>query len=219
MNQLPEDRSKINTRFILLSDYKDQDSASYVFLNQDEIQLSSYVFLNASESDSIAESNFDPGKETKVIIHGFIDTGFVPWIKDMAEALLEYGDFNVVAVDWGGGSNALYSQAASNTRLVGLEVAYLIETLIVSWTYYSFIKNYTKCILERLQCQSRGFPLNRPFFGIAHIRIRRRKDRKIRIGSIGSHIRIGSGRSLIPTHASFRSIGSNRRRIRGCDPY
>lgn len=50
----------------------------------------------------------------------------------MSEALLEHGDFNVIATDWGGGSAVLYSQAAANTRLVGLEVSKLIAFLVVS---------------------------------------------------------------------------------------
>jgi len=45
--------------------------------------------------------------------------------------LLDYDDFNVISVDWGGGSSALYSQAAANTRLVALEVAALIKALQV----------------------------------------------------------------------------------------
>ena len=45
--------------------------------------------------------------------------------------LVAIGDFNVIAVDWGGGSASLYSQSAANTRLVALEVAYLISFLQV----------------------------------------------------------------------------------------
>ncbi len=37
----------------------------------------------------------------------------------------------MITVDWGGGSEALYSQAAANTRLVALEVAALVETILV----------------------------------------------------------------------------------------
>ena len=48
---------------------------------------------------------------------------------------MEYDDFNVIAVDWGGGSGSLYSQSAANTRLVGLEVAYLIQQLLVRITH------------------------------------------------------------------------------------
>ena len=50
----------------------------------------------------------------------------------MSEALLDHGDFNVVVVDWGGGSGSLYSQSAANTRLVGLEIAHLIESLVAN---------------------------------------------------------------------------------------
>ena len=59
----------------------------------------------------------------------------------MSEALLAIGDFNIIAVDWGGGSASLYSQSAANTRLVGLEVAYLINFLKVCFVFYK-IKNF-----------------------------------------------------------------------------
>ena len=49
----------------------------------------------------------------------------------MASALLAHGDYNVVIVRWGGGANCLYSQATANTRLVGLEVANLVNKLVV----------------------------------------------------------------------------------------
>ncbi len=49
----------------------------------------------------------------------------------MTYAYLDHGDYNVLAVDWGGGSAALYSQAAANTRLVALEVAAVIEAIMV----------------------------------------------------------------------------------------
>ena len=75
-------------------------------------------------------TTFNSTRPTKIIVHGFIDNGFVQWVQDMSEALLEYGDFNVVAVDWGGGSGSLYSQSAANTRLVGLEIAHFIENLV-----------------------------------------------------------------------------------------
>lgn len=47
----------------------------------------------------------------------------------MVRNLLAYDDYNVLTVDWSGGSRALYSQATANTRVVGLEVAHLINYL------------------------------------------------------------------------------------------
>ena len=49
----------------------------------------------------------------------------------MTSLLLLNNDVNVIVVDWGGGSSGLYSQAAANTRLVGLEVAALVDYLMV----------------------------------------------------------------------------------------
>ena len=49
----------------------------------------------------------------------------------MTNLFLLNGDVNVIVVDWGGGSSGLYSQTAANTRLVGLEVAALIDYLMV----------------------------------------------------------------------------------------
>ncbi|CAL4085513.1 unnamed protein product, partial [Meganyctiphanes norvegica] len=48
---------------------------------------------------------------------------------DMVQAFHSYGDINVITVDWSGGSLALYGQAVANTRVVGLEVAYLVNLL------------------------------------------------------------------------------------------
>lgn len=49
----------------------------------------------------------------------------------MKDELVKADDFNVVIVDWAGGSLPLYTQATANTRLVGLEVAHFINTLQV----------------------------------------------------------------------------------------
>jgi pancreatic triacylglycerol lipase len=58
-------------------------------------------------------------------------------MQEMSEALLAIDDFNVITVDWGDGSASLYSQSAANTRLVGLEVAYLINYLKVGHFRFS----------------------------------------------------------------------------------
>lgn len=50
----------------------------------------------------------------------------------MKDELIRAGDFNVIIVDWAGGSLPLYTQATANTRLVGLEVAHFVNTLEVN---------------------------------------------------------------------------------------
>jgi len=49
----------------------------------------------------------------------------------MCQQLTVVGDYNVFAVDWGGGSLPLYTQATANTRVTGLELAHFIKYLMV----------------------------------------------------------------------------------------
>lgn len=51
----------------------------------------------------------------------------------MKDAFLKQGDYNVINVDWGGGSLPPYTQATANTRLVGAEIALLINYLKVQF--------------------------------------------------------------------------------------
>lgn len=88
----------------------------------------------AEDKDSIANSHFRADRQIKFIIHGFIDTPLSNWVLEMKNELLEHSRNNqigmlVVIVDWAGGSLPLYTQATANTRLVGLELAYLIKKL------------------------------------------------------------------------------------------
>ena len=50
----------------------------------------------------------------------------------MASNLLNDGDYNVITVHWGDGASGDYITSACNIRLVGLEIALLVNTLIVS---------------------------------------------------------------------------------------
>ncbi|XP_057318014.1 pancreatic lipase-related protein 2-like [Microplitis mediator] len=108
-------RDVINTSFKL-----------YTNDNPSEGQL-----LVASKNSSSKGSSFDPKRKTKFIIHGFMDSSQNNWIKDLKNELLQHDDYNIIIVDWAGGSLLLlqYFQAVANTRLVGLEIAHLIRYL------------------------------------------------------------------------------------------
>ncbi|KAJ8959849.1 hypothetical protein NQ318_011582 [Aromia moschata] len=112
-NMFPLPRNVINTRFIL-----------YTRLNPLEGQI-----IKAN-NQSIEKSNLDIKKKMKFIIHGFIDTPLSNWVGDMRDELLRAQDMNVIIVDWAGGSLPLYTQATANTRLVGMEIANLINYLV-----------------------------------------------------------------------------------------
>jgi len=114
VNMMPQPRQVINTQFIL------RTRKAY----------ETPVLLNASHPNTILRSTFNGSNPTILIVHGFIDTGFVPWIVEMSEKLLLVENVNVIAVDWGGGSASMYSQSAANTRLVALEISFLLQHLM-----------------------------------------------------------------------------------------
>ncbi|XP_045200341.1 inactive pancreatic lipase-related protein 1-like [Mercenaria mercenaria] len=74
-------------------------------------------------------THFDSSKKTKVLIHGYLDSGSTAWMPQMSSELLKKGDFNVIIVDWGHGSKTDYQHAAANTFVVGAETALLLKYL------------------------------------------------------------------------------------------
>lgn len=114
---LPSDPETIGTKFVLHT----SDNAL-----QKEI-------LDTDNNASIINSRFDPLLKVKFIIHGFTQNGQTAWVNEMARELLRKEKLNVIVVDWGPGSSALnlnlYYAAAGNTRLVGAQVADMIDVL------------------------------------------------------------------------------------------
>lgn len=68
----------------------------------------------------------------KIIIHGWTHSGTEKWIRKMAAALHEIGDFNIIAVDWGQIAAKNYVLAAVATRSVGNFVGDFILSLNTS---------------------------------------------------------------------------------------
>ena len=92
----------------------------------------------------------------------------------MKDEFLTRGDFNVIGVYWPGGATAGYFQAAGNTRLVGVQVAYLIEQL----------HKYQRLRFSNVHII--GFSLGGHTAGFAGRKLRERGHRIARItGSVG----------------------------------
>ncbi|XP_064477565.1 pancreatic triacylglycerol lipase-like [Ornithodoros turicata] len=112
---LPNSRRAVNTTFLLFTRKNPKQE---------------HTLLWSSSLHDLRHSPFNASSRTKIIIHGWLDSiFFVGWMKEMAEALLLEGDYNVFLVDWKGGNGPPYAQATANTRLVGAEVALLIQKL------------------------------------------------------------------------------------------
>ncbi|CAL4117705.1 unnamed protein product, partial [Meganyctiphanes norvegica] len=116
VNFVPSSRKKIGTEF-------------YIHTRKNRNYVTNHEVV-AYQASTFNGTGFDASKPTKFIIHGFIDNGNVKWLKEMAQELLDYGDYNVFRVNWGGGSLTIYGKATANTRVVGLEIGYLVNWMI-----------------------------------------------------------------------------------------
>ena len=114
--KLPQSPSEIGTIFKL-----------YTRSNRDNHQL-----IDDDDEGKLQRSNFDISKRTIVIVHGLSGKSLEIWGKRMIDALLDREDCNVILVEWFDGAALPYSQAAGNTRLVGVQIAELIQFLISS---------------------------------------------------------------------------------------
>ncbi|XP_029642949.1 inactive pancreatic lipase-related protein 1-like [Octopus sinensis] len=85
--------------------------------------------LVTHDEEGLAESNFNGKRPTKFIIHGFQSSGGFPWVKELVKELLIHDDYNVIVVDWTNGASVTYGRAASNTRVVGAQIAVLVKFL------------------------------------------------------------------------------------------
>ncbi|XP_078711176.1 pancreatic lipase-related protein 2-like [Lampetra fluviatilis] len=117
IKQLPDSPEKINTLFLL-----------FTKANPDTWQE-----LKSRDPSTIGASNFGSGKKTAFVVHGFIDHGEQDWVQDTCKAIVGVDDVNCVAVDWKGGSRTLYTKAANNIRVVGAEIAKLVNTMEVQY--------------------------------------------------------------------------------------
>ncbi|XP_042897767.1 inactive pancreatic lipase-related protein 1 [Parasteatoda tepidariorum] len=85
--------------------------------------------IRVGNNSSFSQSFFDPLRPVKIILHGFRESGYQDWIKDLIRELLTADDYNIISVDWRLGAAQSYPQAAANTRSLGLVVADFIDHL------------------------------------------------------------------------------------------
>lgn len=77
----------------------------------------------------MGSTHYSGSRKTKFLVHGFTHHGHRQWLLNLATALLNKEDLNVIIVDWGHGAGIPYAQATANTRVVGALIAQLIKEL------------------------------------------------------------------------------------------
>ncbi|GBP32831.1 Inactive pancreatic lipase-related protein 1 [Eumeta japonica] len=85
---------------------------------------------NMSAAWGWAARAFDTARPTRVIVHGFGSNCDNVWVYEMRSALMAVEECNVICVDWEGGATMPnYLRAAANTRLVGKQLAMMLQGL------------------------------------------------------------------------------------------
>ncbi|RWS14132.1 pancreatic triacylglycerol lipase-like protein [Dinothrombium tinctorium] len=115
---IPEARETINTTFALFT-RRNRFHPQYL----------------KAEFNNIKRSAFSARKSTIFLVHGFYYNNFAgsyqqPLFSKITQSLLDLNDCNVIMTEWGNGATTWYHQSVANTRVVGAEVAFLINFLI-----------------------------------------------------------------------------------------
>lgn len=95
-------------------------------------ELDQPLYLDLNDPDSVQGMGVDPHGKIFLLVHGYLESGEIPWMLDLARALLGHepqGKAAVVLIDWGGGASPPYVQAVANIRLVGAITAHVVHML------------------------------------------------------------------------------------------
>uniref|UniRef100_A0A671EEI6 Triacylglycerol lipase n=2 Tax=Rhinolophus ferrumequinum TaxID=59479 RepID=A0A671EEI6_RHIFE len=94
-----------------------------------------YQRISPTDLSTIEASNFQLDRKTRFIIHGFIDKGEESWLTDMCKKMFKVEEVNCICVDWRHGALTDYTQAVHNIRVVGAQIAFLIQGLSTEMGY------------------------------------------------------------------------------------
>ena len=108
--RLPWAPEKIGTRFLLYT-----ESGQLQELKPDK--------------DSIKASSYNTLKKTHFVIHGYLNKDNEKWMVDMCKAIWAVDFENCIIVEWKEGMRTAYPQAANNARVVGAQVAQMVNLL------------------------------------------------------------------------------------------
>ncbi|XP_071953372.1 pancreatic triacylglycerol lipase-like [Antedon mediterranea] len=106
-----------------------RDQVGTTFLLNTRKNPTHHQELKTKDLSTITNSFFNPALGTKIMTHGFLESGNVWWLEDMKTEFLNNDDFNVIRVGWAPGARELYGQASANTRIVGAEISFLLDKL------------------------------------------------------------------------------------------
>ncbi|KXJ12822.1 Inactive pancreatic lipase-related protein 1 [Exaiptasia diaphana] len=118
------------TKYGCFSDDPPFDNVMMSLPNNPQNIATEFLFYapNTTNLPQKIRGGLDSSLKIIIIIHGFLQSGRVPWVQELREELMRKEKMNVIVVNWERGSSALgtYNAAAGNTRLVGSQLAELL---------------------------------------------------------------------------------------------
>ncbi|XP_003740146.1 inactive pancreatic lipase-related protein 1-like [Galendromus occidentalis] len=119
---LPWSRERIRTQILL-----------YTETNRDKPDR---FLWNTVSPSTLRKSKFNSSKKLVIMVHGYLQIVDIDKTQLMIkDTFIDYLDSNFIFVSWSRGSMTGYWTAAANTRIVGAEIALLIEKIIETFNY------------------------------------------------------------------------------------
>ncbi|PSN55090.1 hypothetical protein C0J52_01899, partial [Blattella germanica] len=126
LKKFPESPKNVATKFYLFTRNGSLNHAET--LNVDDALM---IPADGNSLQTLLDSDFDPQKPLKMIIHGFQGSGIERGALVGIDSLLDLEDVNIITVDWEkGASGPSYAQAVANTELVGRQVGLLLMDML-----------------------------------------------------------------------------------------
>lgn len=128
----------------------------FINISRDDVK---FLLYDRRSNDSITldpenpQNEFIPTDPTKIIIHGWTDSGKEDWIKEMAYFYHQKGNYNVIAIDWSKDADDNYVYSSSATQGVG----FIVGDFIVDQSRKADILKNFHIIGHSLGAQVSGF--------------------------------------------------------------
>uniref|UniRef100_A0A8C5MCF2 Triacylglycerol lipase n=1 Tax=Leptobrachium leishanense TaxID=445787 RepID=A0A8C5MCF2_9ANUR len=99
------------------------------FLLLSKSNKTKYQEISLTDPSTISKSDFNPKADTRVIIHGYTESGQEQWMLEMCQAFMQAGHCNCFVTDWGSASMTIYAQAANTIFSAGNQLSTLLRIL------------------------------------------------------------------------------------------
>ncbi|XP_058067085.1 pancreatic triacylglycerol lipase-like [Anopheles bellator] len=89
--------------------------------------------INWNDQGSVSNSNFNPAHPTRFLIHGFLEGEDASLHWSIKDHYIRIGEFNIINVDWGAGSQTInYIAARNRVGAVGEIVSRMVNTIVAA---------------------------------------------------------------------------------------